>query len=73
MTHAQTIDEAKEGLHAVARALHFEANRLGLSSAAQVELAAHLVDDALRILQGLPGVAPVARLRWTGTTPNEGC
>lgn len=51
MTHAEPIDEAKEGLHAVARALRLEANRLGLSNAAQVELAAHLVDDALRALQ----------------------
>lgn len=52
MTHAGPIDEAKEGLHAVARALRIEANRLRLSNAAQVELAAHLVDDALCILQG---------------------
>ena len=51
MSHAGPIDEAKEGLHAVARALRLEANRLGLSSAEQAELAAHLVDDALRILQ----------------------
>lgn len=51
MSHSGPIDEAKEGLHAVARALRLEANRLGLSNAAQVELAAHLVDDALRVLQ----------------------
>lgn len=50
-THAQKMDEARDQLNAVARALRLEANRLGLSSAAQVELAAHLVDDALRALQ----------------------
>lgn len=53
MTHtdAMPIDEARDQLHAVARALQLEANRLGLSNAAQAELAAHLVDDALRALQ----------------------
>lgn len=51
MTHTQKIDEVKAGLHAVARALRLEASRIGLSNVAQVELAAHLVDDALRALQ----------------------
>lgn len=62
--NAQPLDEARDQLHSVARTLRSEANRSGVPRSAQMELAAHAVDDALRILQAPPrgdtrGPAPV--------------